>query len=134
MKLILSIAFVLAAAAQAKTLENTKWMLVDLRGGGAVVTDSAKYQAWITLTPAGGHTVSGVGGCNALGGGYSRSGKTGVRISAFTGTQNPCPKQFADEEKAFLAALKKTTRYQISGTVLTLLDGEGAIAKFEAAK
>lgn len=134
MKLLLSIALVLAATVQAKTLENTKWMLVDLRGGGAVVTDSAQYQAWITLTPAGGYSVSGLGGCNPLGGGYTRSGTTGVRITAFTGTQNACPKQFADEEKAFLVALKKTTRFKISGTTLALLDGEGAIAKFEAAK
>ncbi len=133
MKLFLSIAFVLAATVQAKTLEHTKWMLVDLRGGGAVVTDSAQYVAWLTLTPAGGHVVSGHSGCNALGGGYARSGTTGVRISAFTGTDNPCPPQFKDEEKAFLVALKKTTRFKVSGTVLTLLDGEGQIAKFEAA-
>ena len=132
MKLFLSIVLVLAATVQTKPLENTKWMLSDLRGA-TVVTDSAQYVAWITLTPAGGHVVSGLGGCNALGGGYSRSGTTGVRISAFTGTQNACPKPFVDEEKGFLDALKKTTRFKISGTVLTLLDGDGPIAKFEAA-
>ncbi len=58
----------------AKTLENTKWLLVDLRAG-TVVTDSAHYVAAITLTPAG-HTVTGNGGCNTLAGGYSRTART----------------------------------------------------------
>ncbi len=132
MKLLLSIALAAVAAAHAVTLENTKWLLVDLRAG-TVVTDSAQYVAAITLTPAG-HTVTGNGGCNTLAGGYSLHGKNGVKISAFTGTQKSCPKPFADEEKSFVDALSKTTNYQISGTVLTLFEGDKPIAKLEAEK
>jgi putative lipoprotein len=132
MNLFLSIVLALAAATQAKSLEKTKWLLVDLRAG-TVVTDSAQYVAAITLTPTG-HTVTGSGGCNTLAGGYSLHGKNGVKINAFTGTQKSCPKPFADEEKSFLDALAKTTSYQISGTVLTLFEGDKAIAKLEAEK
>jgi heat shock protein HslJ len=131
MKIFLSIGLVLTAFAQANTMENTKWLLVDLRAG-TVVTDSAHFVAAFKLTPAG-HVVTGNGGCNVLSGGYTLSGTNGVKIDAFTGTQNACPQPFVDEEKAFLDALKKTTRYQISGIVLTLYAGDNPIAKFEAA-
>ena len=78
-----------------------------------------------------GGRVSGTGGCNRLTGTYETSGDT-LRFGPLATTRMACEEAVMRRETAFLAALAATTRFELAGSSLVLLDADRALARLEA--
>jgi heat shock protein HslJ len=117
-------------AASAAPLEGTQWRLVEIGGqpspSGA---DSARHPGFTLL--AEGRKVQGSAGCNRMMGTYERDGAK-LKFGPMATTRMACPAMAT--ETAFLKAMNATTRYELSGTSLTLFGGDTAVARLEAAK
>ena len=116
-----------AAATPAAALEGTAWRLVDIGGQpSAAGADSSRHPGFTLL--AEGHKVQGSAGCNRMMGTYElEEGK--LKFGPLATTRMACPAM--ETETAFLRALGATTRYELSGTSLTLFGGDTAVARLE---
>jgi copper homeostasis protein (lipoprotein) len=113
-------------------LADTDWRLTHL-GGQAIPAGDPKREPSLTFqapTATSAGAYSGSTGCNRLIGTYAVANATITMTAA--GTMMAC-KDAAATETAFIATLKATTTYRISGRVLELMDAKGAtLARFEA--
>ena len=109
-------------------LRNTYWKLLEL-DGRRVQTPESMQEAHLILAPDESR-VRGNAGCNGFFGTFET---TGDRLTfADTGvTAMACPEGM-DTERAFLQALGETTRFAVSGQILTLYADDRPLARLEA--
>jgi heat shock protein HslJ len=118
-----------APAAPAAALEGTEWRLVDIGGQPSpAAADSTRHPGFTLL--AEGRKVQGSAGCNRMRGTYQLDGDK-LKFGPLATTRMACPAM--QTETAFLKALKQATRYEISGSSLTLYGADTAVARLEAA-
>jgi heat shock protein HslJ len=116
-------------ATPAVALEGTEWRLVDIGGQPAPAgADSTRHPGFTLL--ADGRKVQGSAGCNRMKGTYKLGGKK-LKFGPLATTRMACPAM--ETETAFLKALEATTRYELSGSSLTLYGADTAVARLEAA-
>jgi heat shock protein HslJ len=75
--------------------------------------------------------VSGSGGCNRLAGSFELEAGT-LRFSQVATTRMACAERVMQREAAFLAALAATSRFELVGETLVLLDGDDRVALLTA--
>jgi uncharacterized lipoprotein YbaY/heat shock protein HslJ len=110
-------------------LRGTYWRLTRLEGR-PVVARPDRREPHLVLG-AGDDRVSGAGGCNAFSGSYAVSGPS-IRLRPLAATMMACADGM-ERERAFLAALGRVQRWQVSGQHLELKDDAGRmLARFEA--
>jgi uncharacterized lipoprotein YbaY/heat shock protein HslJ len=109
-------------------LQNTYWKLLEL-GDQTVVTPEGMREAHMILT-GDGSRAHGNAGCNDFFGTFLLAADK-LSFSALGSTMKACPEGM-DTEQAFLEALGKTTRYEISGQFLTLYADDQHLARLEA--
>jgi heat shock protein HslJ len=118
-----------APAAPAAPLEGTEWRLVDIGGQPSPAgADSTRHPGFTLL--AKGRKVQGSAGCNRMTGTYQLDGQK-LKFGPLATTRMACPSM--QTETAFLKALEATTRYEVSGSSLTLYGADTAVARLEAA-
>ena len=118
-----------AAPAPAAALEGTEWRLVDIGGQPAPAgADSTRHPGFTLI--AEGRKVQGSAGCNRMKGTYQLDGQK-LKFGPLATTRMACPDMLT--ETAFLKALKATTRYEVSGSSLTLFGADTAVARLEVA-
>jgi heat shock protein HslJ len=118
-----------APAAPAAALEGTEWRLVDIGGQPSPTgADSTRHPGFTLL--AEGRKVQGSAGCNRMTGTYQLDGQE-LKFGPLATTRMACPAM--QTETAFLKALEATTRYEVSGSSLTLYGADTAVARLEAA-
>ena len=115
-------------AAPAAALEGTEWQLVDIGGQPAPAGADTMRHPGFTLI-AEGRKVHGSAGCNRMKGTYQLDGEK-LKFGPLATTRMACPAM--QTETAFLKALEATTRYEISGSSLTLYGADTAVARLEA--
>ena len=117
-------AMVLQASSQ--DLSGTDWEAITVNNGKQAVVSLIKGSRITALFGADG-TVSGSAGCNQYNGPYEVEGAQ-IRIGPLATTRKACPQPEGVEaqEAAYLAALEKSTSYELVGTNLTLRDEQGA--------
>jgi heat shock protein HslJ len=118
-----------APAAPAAALEGTEWRLVDIGGQPAPAGADSTRQPGFTLL-AEGRKVQGSAGCNRMTGTYQLDGQK-LKFGPLATTRMACPAM--QTETAFLKALEATTRYEVSGSSLTLYGADTAVARLETA-
>ncbi len=102
-------------------LQGTVWGLATVKGSAGMLDAIAGTPAGISFTSA--KAVSGDTTCNLFNGTYTASGGS-LDLKLGPMTQRAClDAASATQERNVLAALDATKRYQVSGEVLTLLDG-----------
>ena len=112
-----------------RTLVNTYWKLVDLRGAPVAVTPNQREPHLILQAQA--NRVVGSGGCNRLSGSYTLHGDF-VGFGGVAATRMACPGGM-EQEGAFLRTLGDVKSWRVRGDELTLLDAaNAAILKFVA--
>jgi heat shock protein HslJ len=118
-----------APAAPAAALEGTEWRLVDIGGQPSPAGADSTRPPGFTLL-AEGRKVQGSAGCNRMTGTYRLDGQK-LKFGPLATTRMACPAM--QTETAFLKALEATTRYEVSGSSLTLYGADTAVARLEAA-
>jgi heat shock protein HslJ len=104
-------------------LEGTYWRLVALRG--QPVTAAPRGRDAHMLLDAAERRVAGNSGCNRMTGSYTLDGSA-LRFGQMVGTRMACASGM-DIEAGFLSALGSVSRWQLTGDLLQLLDGGGAV-------
>ena len=118
-----------APAVPAAALEGTEWRLADIGGQPAPAgADSTRHPGFTLI--AEGRKVQGSAGCNRMTGTYQLDGQK-LKFGPLATTRMACPAM--QTETAFLKALEATTRYEVSGSSLTLYGADTAVARLEAA-
>jgi heat shock protein HslJ len=116
--------------ASALPLLNTEWRLTQL--GGEVVDNPAGEHAVNFLLQPSSTNLVGFSGCNRMFGRYALEGAS-LKFDGLGGTRMFCEARMPLEQK-FLAMFSQVTRWEITGSTLRLLDGNGkTAATFEAA-
>jgi uncharacterized lipoprotein YbaY/heat shock protein HslJ len=110
------------------TLLNTYWKLVSVEGREVVTPEDQREAHMVLATDEA--RVRGNAGCNNFFGGYETEGDT-LAFGALGSTMMACPEGM-DTERAFLAALEATERYELKGETLALYAGDQVVARFEA--
>lgn len=107
--------------------ESTKWLLKELNGKRVLIPEGGN-EVFVKFESGG--RASGSAGCNTFTGSYTRSGKS-LSFGPAATTRKMCPSQM-DTEQDFLQMLTRCASHKISGTKLTMMDGNGsAIAVFD---
>jgi uncharacterized lipoprotein YbaY/heat shock protein HslJ len=109
-------------------LQDTYWKLIEL-GGEAVATPEGMREAHVILA-SDGSRAHGHAGCNNFFGTFQVR-EDELTFSALGSTMMACPEGM-DTEQAFLQALGKTNRHEISGQFLTLYADDQPLARLEA--
>ena len=113
-----------------RSLVNTYWKLVDLRGAPVVVTPNQREPHLILQIEA--NRVVGSGGCNRLSGTYTLNGDF-VGFGGMAATRMACPGGGMEQEAAFLQTLGDVKSWRVRGDDLALLDASNAtLLKFVA--
>jgi heat shock protein HslJ len=119
-----------AAQSTAASFEDRTWRLVELNGKPAITTGGER-SAHLRF-PRGADRVMGSTGCNRLTGSITRQG-TSLRFGPTAMTRMACVDGGINvQERAMLAALQATERYEIARDTLTLLGTSEALARFAA--
>jgi heat shock protein HslJ len=121
------------AASRPLPLAGTPWRATAVNNGtGGVVSIATETD--ITAYFGADERVSGFAGCNRYAGPY-RALAASIRIGPFATTQMACEAAgISEQEAAYLAALERARRYEISGATLELRDRDGALqVSFELA-
>jgi heat shock protein HslJ len=105
-----------------RTLVNTYWKLVQLRG--APVTVAPQQREPHVILQLGRNRIVGSGGCNRLGGTYTLNGDF-VAFADVAATGRACAAGM-EQEAAFGAALAQVKSWRVRGDELALLDGANA--------
>lgn len=112
-----------------RTLVNTYWKLVQLRGAPVTVAPNQREPHLILQMQ--GNRVVGSGGCNRLTGSYTLNGDF-VGFGGVAATRMACPDGM-EQEGAFLRALGEVKSWRVRGDELALLDdANAAILQFVA--
>jgi putative lipoprotein len=116
-----------ATTATGTKLLETHWELAELNGKPAAPGQG--QQAHLVLHKKG--KLSGSSGCNTLAGTYIAE-QGALQFTPAASTMKMCSTPVMEQEQAFFAAMKATTKYQIEGNTLELLNGDQVLAKFQA--
>lgn len=119
---------VVATVSTAPTsLGGTAWQVTNINNGKQAVVGVLEGTE-LTLDFSADGQVSGNGGCNTFSGTYE-SGEGTIKISTLASTLKLCtePAGVSDQEAQYLAALQKAATYDITNSVLTIRDAEGAM-------
>ncbi|MBP1705290.1 MAG: uncharacterized protein H6Q36_1029, partial [Chloroflexi bacterium] len=121
------------AASRPLPLAGTPWRATAVNNGTGGV-ESVATGVEITAYFGPDERVSGFAGCNRYAGPYRDLGGS-IRIGPFATTQMACEGAgVSEQEAAYLAALERARRYEITGAVLELRDRDGALqVSFELA-
>ncbi len=109
-----------------RPLVGTEWQLVQLGG----VTYAPETERFTLLFGEENH-LSGIGACNRISGSYTAGEKNALSIGPLAATRMACPGM--EREMEFFEAVESTTRYDMDGEMLLLLDGDTLKAVFQAA-
>lgn len=119
-----------AASVSTATLLNTYWRLAEMNGE-PLTTPDGRREVHIILTQEGNENrLKGFAGCNSVGGTF-RQEEQKLTFSAIS-TKMMCDPESMKVEDFLLGALTETDSYTISGETLSLLEGETALASFQA--
>lgn len=110
------------------TLENRRWVLVELNGDAITATTEGKA-AYLELNSKKA-SAYGFGGCNRFFGSYEATDRS-LGFSAMGATRMACPEGMKREQELF-TVLESTTRYEIHGSKLLLFANDALVAQFEA--
>jgi putative lipoprotein len=116
-----------AAPASGTKLLETRWLLAEVNGIGA--RPGQGQSAHFELHKN--EKLTGSTGCNTFNGSYIAS-EGALQFMPGATTMKMCTPAISGQEQAFLAALKATTNYRITGSTLELLNGKQVLAKFQA--
>jgi putative lipoprotein len=116
-----------AAAESGTKLRDTRWVLAEVNGKPAQPGEG--QSAHLKLHKKG--SLTGSTGCNNLVGSYIAS-EGALQFTPSAATMKMCTPAVAQQEQAFLAALKATTAYKVDGETLKLMNEEQVLAKFQA--
>lgn len=116
-----------AAAASATKLRGTRWVLAEVNSQPAQPGQGQSVH--LRLHKKG--KLTGSTGCNTLAGSYIAS-EGALQFTPGATTMKMCSPAVAQQEQAFLAALKATTAYKMNGQILELMNGSQVLAKFQA--
>jgi len=107
------------------SIAGTSWTATGINNGKGAVESNARTP---TVTAAFGTdgTISGNSGCNTYNGKYTVSGTSTIAITNVTTTRKACTEDLMTLESQYLAALEAGTKYEISGSKLTLRDTNGS--------
>ncbi len=109
-----------------ETILDAYWMLISLEGEKVPVPQDNRM-AYIRLQERE-NDVIGFTGCNKLSGKYKLT-ESALQFSEVASTRMSCPN--LETENKLLDALRTTTKFQKSGSVLTLYAGNKAVATFK---
>lgn len=111
-------------------LEGTQWVLESFISGDAV--SSTLVGTTLTAVFEDG-TITGEAGCNGYGGTYTVEGNS-LTITEVVSTMMAClePEGIMDQEAQFLALLNSADSYEIEGSMLTIMSGDGQGLVFRA--
>lgn len=119
------------ATAAAAPLVDTQWRLTQL--GEQVVPAPAGANAVGLQLQAQNLRVTGFGGCNRMFGGYSLNGDQ-LKFDQVGATKMACVDESRMRlEQGYFEMLSRVARWKITGSSLTLLDGEGGVLSTFAA-
>jgi heat shock protein HslJ len=108
------------------TLAYTEWALVELKGElVAIAADELTPMLVLDLEES---RVSGSGGCNRLAGTFTLS-EDELLFGPLMTTRMACPGAAMEREQTFIGALGRVTRYELEGTMLTLLAEDEAVVR-----
>lgn len=115
----------LSYAAMAFAVMSTAALAADFPYGNWAVAEvsGAPAKASQTMTFLEDGSVSGEGGCNSFGGMYEAQGQDLAFMNVFS-TQMACPD--LEAEGRFFAALTAVSTWDMDGSELLLLNGDGA--------
>jgi putative lipoprotein len=116
-----------ATAASGARLLGTRWVLAEVNGNAAQPGEG--QSAHFELHKK--EKLTGSTGCNNFTGSYIAS-QGALQFMPGATTMKMCAPAVAQQEQAFLAALKATTAYKVDGSTLELLNGNQVLAKFQA--
>ncbi len=108
-------------------LRGTRWLLAEVNGNAAQPGEG--QSAHFELHKK--EKLTGSTGCNNFAGSYIAS-QGALQFTPGATTMKMCAPAVAQQEQAFLAALKATTAYKVDGGTLELLNGDQVLAKFQA--
>ena len=103
------------------TLENVQWTLLQL--DGEAIKASSRGAPTLKLASKD-RRLSGFAGCNRMIGGYELDGET-VKFTGMATTRMACID--VTPEEPLLRALAATTRWNVTGNTLELLDASGSV-------
>jgi heat shock protein HslJ len=110
---------------QPAALPGTSWRLGDVSGAPAIESIEA------TLEFQSEGTVSGNASCNTFRGPVTIEANGGIKFGALATTRKLCPgEKVMQQEAAYLAALAKVERFELSGDSLTLSAGGRPVLRF----
>jgi copper homeostasis protein (lipoprotein) len=109
-------------------LGGTEWRLVEL-GGPPVELDEGGRLPYLVLDLEESR-VAGSGGVNRFMGTFSLA-EDELQFGPLATTMMAGPEAAMARERAFLDALAAVTGYRLEGRSLTLVAGEGSVARFE---
>lgn len=112
------------ARAAPATVEGPWTVTLVNNGSGAVSSVPAGVSATISFMPDG--TVSGFGGCNSFGGGYSTGPANKIAIGPLMSTMQACGDPADTLERQLLTALQNSTTWNVTSGTLDLRDDGGA--------
>lgn len=125
--LMLQQAPVTGKTASASKLRGTHWVLAELNGKPAEPGEGET--AHLILHNKG--RLSGSTGCNHITGTYIAE-QGALQFTPAATTMKMCSPPVMTQEQALLAAIKATNKYHLEGETLELLNGDQALAKFQA--
>ena len=106
-------------------LEGTSWTATGINNGKqAVVADATT--SMVTAQFGTDDALSGFAGCNNYTATWTTTEPDGLAIGEIGSQLRACEQDLMDTESQYLAALAKTTTYQLEGNQLTLRDAGGA--------
>ncbi len=116
-----------AGSASGAKLRGTRWVLAEVNGAPAVPGqgESAHFELHKK------EKLTGSTGCNNFAGNYLAS-EGALQFMPGATTMKMCTPAVAQQEQAFLAALKATTAYTVDGNTLQLMNGSQVLAKLQA--
>ncbi len=114
-------------------LRDTPWAATMVNNGKGGVSSLVK-DTTITARFGAGNSLTGSAGCNRYTATYKTDGDT-ITIGPAATTRKLCPDPVMQQERAYLAALGRTTRYRLGDGSLELRSETGALqASFRAAE
>lgn len=106
-------------------IKDAYWVLLSVEGQDVEVLNDTRT-AYIRLEENE-NDVDGFTGCNKISGSYTLNGEQ-LQLAELSTTRMACPDMEA--ENRLLNALRRVDNYKISGDLLTLFEGDEAVATF----
>ena len=113
-------------AAERDTILDAYWMLMSLEGQNVPETTDTRT-AYIRFQENE-DDVIGFAGCNKFSGKYELVGESALRMSELSTSRMAC--EVMDTENKLMEVLQRVDSYRISSNILTLYDGDKAVATF----